>query len=127
MSDDNNTTNTNETNPEDNEEKVPGSRSPFVIVENLKTTKSIDSALERIRIRFDWIKKRNIEIQQEFKDPGTPAHEKKDLHAENEKLAGNVKTLIEKEKLLKEKRPGIENNEQLEVEGMEISHIEVPE
>ena len=128
MSEDKNNNNVNENNKEKKQkEPYNGSKSPFVLDRNLKTTKSIDAALSRIKIRFDWIKKRNVEIQKEFADPNTPAHTKKDLHAENKKLAGNVTTLIEKEKLLKEKRPEIEAEEQNEVAGMEIPDIEIPE
>ena len=107
-------------------EKIPGSRTPFVIVDNLKTCKAIDAALERIRVRFEYIKMRNLEIQESFKDPMIPAYKKKELYDENQKLSLDVPKLIKKQNLLHDKRPKIETSEQEELAGMQISEIEVP-
>lgn len=105
--------------------KYDGSRAPFVLVKNLKTTKAIDGALDRVKKRFSWIKQRNLEIQRGISDPNKAPYEKKQLFAENKKLASDVPGLQQKERELKDKRPAIKEQEEKELEAMQLEEINI--
>lgn len=100
-----------------------GSRAPFVLVKNLKSTQSIDRALSRIKKRFTWIKERNLEIQRDIDDPGRAPYEKREWFAENKKLATEVPKLQMKERELRERRPAIREQEEKELESMQLEEI----
>ena len=73
--------------------KYDGSKRPMLLVKHYKSLNAMKKAKKRIEKRFAWIKKRSSEIQQDFDNPSTDALLKRDLLAENKKLASEVPEL----------------------------------
>ncbi|MBT3934146.1 MAG: hypothetical protein HOF35_07790 [Bacteroidetes bacterium] len=70
-----------------------GSKRPMLLVKHYKSLNAMTKAKERIDKRFAWIKKQSSKIQQDFDNPSTDALLKRDLLAENKKLASEVPEL----------------------------------
>ena len=107
--------------------RYDGSKKPMIRVEQYQSTKAVESAQNRVRLRLDWIKARSAGIQKEYDSSDTAYHIKQTLLAENEKLATEVPLHKTNLKALESRFNELEDQVKKEIQGKTLKPIEIGE
>ena len=124
----NNNIQTDTTNdPQIEKKSYDGSKKPMIRVEQYQSTKAVESAQNRVRLRLNWIKARATAIQKDYDNSETNFHIKQDLLAENEKLATEVPIHKKNLNSLDSKFNELEDQVKKKIQGKSLKPIEIGE
>lgn len=101
-----------------------GSKRPMVIVQNLKSLKSVQSAQERVSKRLNWVEGRVAEIQADWNDPSTTTATLSGIKAEYDGYVVEVPKLKQKAAQLTTLLAEVDANEREALENVTLDRIE---
>ncbi|NQU66487.1 MAG: hypothetical protein HQ510_00960 [Candidatus Marinimicrobia bacterium] len=116
-------TEVNQDIPKQEKKKYDGSRRPMLLVKSYKSSSAVKNAKNRLKLRFEWIKKRNEEIKRDYGNSQTDALTKRDLLQENKSLSKEITDLMAGQKELTVKYEELEKLAREEVKNATLEPL----
>lgn len=112
----------NATTTQKSNREYTGEKAPVINVDKLKTSKAATNALNRIVVRFDWLKSEGDELKNKFNNSDDPKV-KVDNHKAYMKLYDSIQPLTEKKQHVEQRQTIIKEEELKRIKKLEFPQM----